>query len=56
MKITGHPLGNVFDIGISTHQAISRLAQGEKPELSGGFDENNNGNGSLMLILLLLFY
>jgi ADP-ribosylglycohydrolase len=50
------PLGNVFDIGISTHQAISRLAQGEKPELAGGFDENDNGNGSLMRILPLLFY
>jgi ADP-ribosylglycohydrolase len=50
------PRGNVFDIGIATKQAISRLAQGEQPELAGGFDESDNGNGSLMRILPLLFY
>jgi ADP-ribosyl-[dinitrogen reductase] hydrolase len=49
------PHGNVFDIGIATRQAISRLSQGEKPELAGGFDESDNGNGSLMRILPLLF-
>jgi len=49
------PHGNVFDIGIATRQAISRLAKGEKPELAGGFDESDNGNGSLMRILPLLF-
>ncbi|HAO08158.1 MAG TPA: hypothetical protein DCQ50_14500, partial [Chryseobacterium sp.] len=48
--------GNVFDIGIATRQAISRLAQDEQPELAGGFDEIDNGNGSLMRILPLLFY
>ncbi len=50
------PYGNVFDIGIATQQAISRLATGEKPELAGSFDESDNGNGSLMRILPLLFY
>jgi len=50
------PHGNVFDIGIATRQANSRLAKGEKPELAGGFDETDNGNGSLMRILPLLFY
>ena len=50
------PHGLVFDIGIATRQAISRLAQGEKPELAGGFDETDNGNGSLMRILPLLFH
>ena len=50
------PRGHVFDIGIATSQAISRLANGEKPELAGGFDETDNGNGSLMRILPLLFY
>ncbi len=50
------PHGYVFDIGIATQQAISRLARGEKPELAGGFDETDNGNGSLMRILPLLFY
>lgn len=48
--------GHVFDIGISTRQAIARLTQGEKPELAGGFGESDNGNGSLMRILPLLFY
>jgi ADP-ribosylglycohydrolase len=50
------PHGHVFDIGISTRQAISRLAKGEKAELAGGFNETDNGNGSLMRILPLLFY
>ncbi|MDQ1086415.1 ADP-ribosylglycohydrolase family protein [Siphonobacter sp. SORGH_AS_1065] len=50
------PHGNVFDIGMATQQAISRLAQGEEPELAGGFEESDNGNGSLMRILPLLFY
>lgn len=49
------PRGNVFDIGIATRQAIARLAQGEKPELAGGYDESDNGNGSLMRILPLIF-
>lgn len=49
------PHGNVFDIGIATQQAISRLAKGEKPEAAGGFGESDNGNGSLMRILPLLF-
>lgn len=49
------PHGNVFDIGFATIQAITRLAQGEKPELAGGFDETENGNGSLMRILPLIF-
>lgn len=50
------PRGNVFDIGIATRQAISRLAQGEEPELAGRFNEVDNGNGSLMRIMPLLFY
>lgn len=50
------PHGNVFDIGVATSDAISRLAKGEKPELAGGSDESDNGNGSLMRILPLLFY
>ena len=50
------PRGNVFDIGIATSQAISRIANGEQPELAGGVDEKDNGNGSLMRILPLLFY
>ncbi len=50
------PYGNVFDIGIATRAAILLIAKGEKPELAGGFDENENGNGSLMRILPLVFY
>jgi ADP-ribosylglycohydrolase len=50
------PHGKVFDIGIATQRAISRLAKGEKPELAGGYNETDNGNGSLMRILPLLFY
>lgn len=49
-------LGTVFDIGISTAEAIQRLRDGIQPELAGGFSERENGNGSLMRILPLLFY
>jgi ADP-ribosyl-[dinitrogen reductase] hydrolase len=48
--------GNVFDVGIGTSQAISRLEEGCKPELAGGIDVLDNGNGSLMRILPLLIY
>lgn len=48
--------GEVFDIGIATRQAISRLDEGVEPTLAGGFDEYSNGNGSLMRILPLVFY
>jgi ADP-ribosylglycohydrolase len=49
----GHwtPHGRVFDIGIATSQALSRLAMGIPPEESGGSDEQSNGNGSLMRII-----
>ncbi len=49
----GHwtPHGRVFDIGIATSQALSRLAMGTPPEQSGGSDEYSNGNGSLMRIV-----
>lgn len=49
------PHGVVFDIGISTQEAITRLKNGEKAELAGSREENSNGNGSLMRILPLLF-
>ncbi|WP_226990057.1 ADP-ribosylglycohydrolase family protein [Cellulophaga baltica] len=49
------PHGKVFDIGISTREAIIRLKKGEKAELAGNWEENSNGNGSLMRILPLLF-
>ncbi|HEX6429887.1 MAG TPA: ADP-ribosylglycohydrolase family protein [Niastella sp.] len=48
--------GEVFDIGMTTHRAISRLKTGTRPSLAGDFDEDCNGNGSLMRIMPLLFY
>lgn len=50
------PHGEVFDIGITTSEAIYRLKNGADPALAGGFYEDENGNGSLMRILPLLFY
>ncbi len=48
--------GEVFDVGITTKQAIYRLSKGVRSDLAGGFDEQENGNGSLMRILPLVFY
>jgi len=48
--------GEVFDVGIATHEAIEKLAKGEKPDLAGGFDIYSNGNGSLMRILPLVIF
>ena len=48
--------GNVFDVGITTRQAISRIKKGTRPDFAGGFNEADNGNGSLMRILPLLIY
>jgi ADP-ribosylglycohydrolase len=50
------PHGKVFDIGISTNQAIHALEDGVSPMLAGGIKETDNGNGALMRILPLLFY
>lgn len=50
------PYGEVFDVGISTRQAINNLRAGTRPDLAGGSGEDENGNGSLMRILPLLFY
>lgn len=50
------PYGNVFDIGITTSQTISKLKTGIQPELAGGIATSDNGNGSLMRILPLLVY
>ncbi|MFT3932541.1 MAG: ADP-ribosylglycohydrolase family protein [Chitinophagaceae bacterium] len=45
----------VFDVGGATRYAITRLASGTSPSLSGGMMEDDNGNGSLMRIIPLLF-
>jgi ADP-ribosyl-[dinitrogen reductase] hydrolase len=50
------PHGRVFDIGITTRQAVYRISKGYAPQLCGGTGEFDNGNGSLMRILPLLFY
>jgi ADP-ribosyl-[dinitrogen reductase] hydrolase len=50
------PRGKVFDVGMATSSAISRLSKGTRPDLAGGFEEGDNGNGSLMRILPLVLY
>jgi ADP-ribosylglycohydrolase len=48
--------GVVFDIGISTAKAISRLKTGVAPGKAGCTGINEIGNGSLMRIAPLVFY
>ena len=57
------PRGKVFDIGLTTSRAISRLQMisdrdklGQIQRLKYQGDEYDNGNGSLMRIMPLLFY
>jgi ADP-ribosylglycohydrolase len=50
------PYDMVFDVGIATRKAISRLKHGMNPTKAGGKDEYSNGNGSLMRILPLAYY
>jgi ADP-ribosyl-[dinitrogen reductase] hydrolase len=45
------PHGVVFDIGIATSQALSRVEAGVPSLECGGRDQYDNGNGSLMRIL-----
>lgn len=47
--------GDVFDVGNTTRNAITRLEQGVIPERAGDDGLKQNGNGSLMRILPLLF-
>ncbi len=50
------PHGQVFDIGISTRNAILRHLEGHPRETWGGNGERDNGNGSLMRIFPLSAY
>lgn len=50
------PHGEVFDVGISTRDAIKRFSDGIEPLKCGGVNERDNGNGSLMRILPIIFY
>src|SRR5215471_988863 len=43
--------GDVFDVGLTTADALILLKQGVPAEQAGGQDEYSNGNGSLMRIL-----
>jgi ADP-ribosylglycohydrolase len=43
--------GRLFDVGITTSRALSRLKTGIPALEAGGRDERDNGNGSLMRIL-----
>lgn len=46
----------IFDIGVATMEALSRLENGVEAVKAGGTGERDNGNGSLMRILPLLVY
>ena len=50
------PHGKVFDVGMTTSDAISRFASGVPALECGGKYDEDNGNGSLMRILPLAFY
>ena len=45
------PHGKVFDVGVATSRALSRIAGGVRAEVAGGDDQFSNGNGSLMRII-----
>lgn len=45
------PHGKVFDAGVTTVNALRRIASGIRPEVAGSDDQYSNGNGSLMRIL-----
>lgn len=47
--------GQLFDIGISTQNAIDNMRRGIAPAECGGKNESDNGNGSLMRVLPLAF-
>ncbi|MVZ88201.1 hypothetical protein GPZ74_30310 [Burkholderia pseudomallei] len=48
--------GNVFDCGIQTAEALSKLRDGASARESGGASEWDNGNGSLMRVLPLALW
>lgn len=45
------PHGRVFDIGVTTAQALALISQGVRAEAAGSDEQFSNGNGSLMRIL-----
>ncbi len=48
--------GEVFDMGIGTHLAITRFQNGVEPKFCGGNSEYDNGNGALMRIYPIVLY
>lgn len=50
------PHGEIFDIGVSTRNALDKVAKGISALESGECDDYSNGNGSLMRILPLAIY
>ena len=48
--------GNVFDIGITTAEAIRAVKRGVAPERAGPDGQYSNGNGSLMRVLPLALW
>ena len=46
-----YKVGELFDIGNTTVDALRRLKEGAQPEWAGGGREEDNGNGALMRIL-----
>lgn len=48
--------GEVFDIGMTTLDAVIRLIDGASPHHSGDDNEWSNGNGALMRISPLIFF
>ncbi len=49
------PFGEMFDIGITTAEAVSSYKKGVVPEQCGKTGEFDNGNGTLMRIAPLVF-
>lgn len=49
------PHGQMFDIGRTTDEAISRFKNGTPPSECGGISEYDNGNGALMRISPVVF-
>ncbi|MFD0727167.1 ADP-ribosylglycohydrolase family protein [Lysobacter brunescens] len=48
--------GHVFDIGITTAQALRAVLDGEPPEQAGPSGQYNNGNGALMRVMPLVLW
>ena len=45
------PHGRVFDVGVTTSHALSRISTGVRAEVAGDDGQYSNGNGSLMRII-----